>query len=99
MRAGTIAGLTANNVETLNIALRGDTAYPVLAGLMGTFATVDATPINDAIILNVFSTTTPTTAAVDTNLDFTNGFGWTYIGKGIGQLGPGQNLTTGSFRD
>ncbi len=99
LRANTIAGLTANNVETLNVALRGDVAYPALAGLMGTFAAVDADPLNDGVVLNVFSIVTPTTAAVDGNVDFTNGFGWPFIGKGIGLLGPGQNLTTGSFRD
>lgn len=75
LRANTVSGLTSNNVESLNVQLAGDAAYPSLAGLMGTTATV-AADANNALVWTPFSTTTPTTGtAAQSNLDWTNSYG------------------------
>ncbi len=75
LRASSISGLSAANTETLNVNLRADSAYPSLAENMGTVSTVEAGSV-DNFVWTPFSTTTPTqTAAMNSNLDWTNGYG------------------------
>lgn len=63
--------------DTISIALLADTAYPSLANLMGTVAGIEANGGDlDNIIWSPFSTTTAeATAATQSNLDWTNGYG------------------------
>ncbi|MBI3114448.1 MAG: peptidoglycan-binding protein [Candidatus Harrisonbacteria bacterium] len=93
LRAGTVTGLTSNNVESLNINLSADTVYPSLVGLLGKAATVDAVATTgENVIWTPFSTTTPTTASTaDDNFDFTNGYG------AAGYPGVGQDFQTRVF--
>ncbi|PIP87371.1 hypothetical protein COW81_00650 [Candidatus Campbellbacteria bacterium CG22_combo_CG10-13_8_21_14_all_36_13] len=68
---------TASVAETIALTLLADTSYPALAGGMGTVTTVEAgSGATDNIIWSPFSTTTPVvTSAVESNLDWTNGYG------------------------
>jgi len=75
LRANTVSGLSASNTETLNVNLRADSAYPSLANQMGTVTSVNADS-NNNFIWTPFSTTTPVaSAAINSNLDWTNGYG------------------------
>ena len=76
LKASTAAD-TASVSETIVLALLADTSYPSLAALMGTVTTVEAgSAATDNIIWSPFSTTTPVaTAATQSNLDWTNGYG------------------------
>ncbi len=75
----TTAADTASVSETIGIALLADTSYPLFVDntLMGTVAGVEAGSGNaDNIVWSPFSTTTPeATAATQSNLDWTNGYG------------------------
>ncbi|MCH7943659.1 MAG: hypothetical protein IIB67_10565 [Proteobacteria bacterium] len=63
--------------ETVSLALLADTSFPALAGGMGTVVNIEAGgAATDNIVWSPFSTTTPVvTAAVEDNLDWTNGYG------------------------
>ncbi len=93
LRAGTVTGLTSQNVESLNISLVSDTVYPSLVNLLAKAATVDAAATtSDNTIWTPFSTTTPTAASTaDDNFDFTNGYGV------AGFPGVGQDFQTRVF--
>ena len=77
LKAATVTNPSTTVVDSVTIALLADTSYPSLAGLTGTVTTVEAGAANtDNIIWSPFSTTTPeATAATQTNLDWTNGYG------------------------
>jgi hypothetical protein len=68
---------TASVSESVNLALLADTSYPSLANNMGTVTSVELGAANtDNIVWSPFSTTTPVaTAATQSNLDWTNGYG------------------------
>lgn len=100
LRAGTVTGLTSQNVESLNVNLVADTQYPSLSGLLGKAGAggVDGSTQWDTasgtenIIWTPFSTTTPTTSnTADGNNDWTNGYG------AAGFPGVGQDMQTRVF--
>ena len=93
LRANTVSGLTSNAVETLTVALRADTAYPTVTGLMGDVTDVEAEGATvDNFIWTPFSATTPTTGAGINSLDdWTNGYGVP------GYPGVGQNMQVRVF--
>ncbi len=81
--------------DYLSLTLLSDQAYPSLANLMGNAAAVEAavTTANN-VIWSPFSTTTPeATAASESNLDWTNGFGIPFKDKDGTLLPPGQDFS------
>ncbi len=77
LRASTVTNPSTTVVDSVTLALLADTSYPSLAALMGTVSSVEAGSANtDNIIWSPFSTTSPeATAATQSNLDWTNGYG------------------------
>lgn len=94
LRANTVSGLTSANTETLNVALRGDSAYPSLPSLMGTVNQIGTSAsTTDNFVWTPFSTTTSqAVAAINSNLDWTNGFG-------VKNFPLGDNFAIRAFKD
>ncbi len=77
LRATVVGGLSTT-VESINIRLLKDTAYPSLQFLMGKVSSINVSTASSTnnIIWSPVSTTSVTTAATaEENLDWTNGYG------------------------
>ncbi|MEK7538556.1 MAG: hypothetical protein AAB552_01815 [Patescibacteria group bacterium] len=77
LKAATVPNGSTTVIDSITLALLADTSYPSLSGNVGTVTTVEAGSADtDNIVWSPFSTTTPVaTAATQSNLDWTNGYG------------------------
>ncbi len=98
LRANTVSGLTSQNTETLNVYLQADSAYPTPSGSTGLVFSVaqieGSASTSDNFIWTPFSTTTPqATAGINSNADWTNGYGV------AGYPAVGQSFSARVFKD